>query len=151
MESFQPGLSFTPISRAEISARPIKDKMLLKHSKRLHDRNFGPGWVSARVEVQATRAEKISSRLTGWESSCIIDGTFQPGLKKQRGFISVCSIFKCITTVLQKSNIDMNHILNSSKKRNSSILELDRFSPGWDFAPVCRTDILTHPRLKFAM
>jgi hypothetical protein len=36
MESFQPGLSFT---QAEISARP-KDKILLKHSKRLHDQNF---------------------------------------------------------------------------------------------------------------
>jgi hypothetical protein len=42
MESFQPGLSFIPVSRAEISARP-KDKVLLKHSKRLHDQNSSPG------------------------------------------------------------------------------------------------------------
>jgi hypothetical protein len=42
MESFQPGLSFIPVSRAEISARP-KDKILLKHSKRLHDQNSSPG------------------------------------------------------------------------------------------------------------
>jgi hypothetical protein len=41
MESFQPGLSFIPVSRAEISARP-KDKVLLKHSKRLHDQNSSP-------------------------------------------------------------------------------------------------------------
>jgi hypothetical protein len=41
MDSFQPGLRFIPGSRAEISARP-KDKILLKHSKRSHDRNFNP-------------------------------------------------------------------------------------------------------------
>jgi hypothetical protein len=33
VESFQTGLGFSPVSRAEISARP-KDKILLKHSKR---------------------------------------------------------------------------------------------------------------------
>ena len=30
MESFQPWLSFTPVSRAEISAWPAKDKILLR-------------------------------------------------------------------------------------------------------------------------
>ena len=38
MDSFQPGLRFIPVSRAEISAR-AKDKILLKHSKRSHDRS----------------------------------------------------------------------------------------------------------------
>jgi hypothetical protein len=30
----------------------------------------------------------------------------------------------------------MNNILDSSKKRNASILRLYRFSPGWDFTSV---------------
>jgi hypothetical protein len=42
IESLEPGLSFIPVSRAEISARP-KDKILLKQSKRLHDQNSSPG------------------------------------------------------------------------------------------------------------
>ena len=54
MESFQPGLSFIPVFRAEISARP-KDKILLKHRKQLHDQNSSPVWA-ARAEISA-RAE----------------------------------------------------------------------------------------------
>jgi hypothetical protein len=60
----------------------------------------------------------------------------QPGLKLPRlkiektqrfsGFISVCFIFKCKHSLAE----DMNNILDSSKKRNASILRLYRFSPG---------------------
>ena len=52
MESFQPGLSFSPDCRAEISARP-RNKILVKYSERLHDGNFSPGRVSARAEISA--------------------------------------------------------------------------------------------------
>ena len=50
MESFQPGLSFSPDCRAEILARP-KNEILVKYSERLHDGNFSPGRVSARFEI----------------------------------------------------------------------------------------------------
>jgi hypothetical protein len=54
MDSFQPGLTFIPVSRAEISARPkAKDKILLIHGKRLHDQNSSPDWVSAWAEILA--------------------------------------------------------------------------------------------------
>jgi hypothetical protein len=49
MESFQPGLSFSLVSWADISSWP-KDKILLKHSRRLHDKIFGPGSVLAQAE-----------------------------------------------------------------------------------------------------
>jgi hypothetical protein len=46
--------------------------------------------------VEATQAENFIA-VDRAENRHVIDGKFQPGLKKQRlgGFISVCSIFKC--------------------------------------------------------
>jgi hypothetical protein len=58
MESFQPGLSFIPVSRAEISARP-KDKILLKHSKRLHDQNSARAEISALFELPGLKLQNV--------------------------------------------------------------------------------------------
>jgi hypothetical protein len=147
MESFQPGLSFTPVSRAEISSRP-KAKILLKHSAQaitwhtmnccLHGMSFSLlGWWLSPVEV--TRAESLH----------VIDRKFQPALKKQRnlsGFISVWTILQC------------DHSLAEVKYetwKTPWIFRRSSIAPFWDllvsaprFHPAVWTEIVAYPGLK---
>jgi hypothetical protein len=55
LKSFKSWLSFNPVLRADVSVR-LKDKILLEHSKRLHDRTFSPECV------WATHGQNISAR-----------------------------------------------------------------------------------------
>ena len=100
MEQFQPGLSFSPDDRAEVSARSCY-KILMKQSTRLHDKNFQPGlsfspvWAtraetSARAEIQLAIKILTFNRFSpGWTRPCnrrvffspVIRAETQPGLK----------------------------------------------------------------------
>jgi hypothetical protein len=95
MESFQPGLSFIPISRAEISGWP-QDKILLNTASDYMTK------ISARTEVP------VRLKLPA-ENRHVIDGKFQLGLKYKQRLIKwlyfcLFDLFLNATTVLQKSN-----------------------------------------------
>jgi hypothetical protein len=132
MENFQPELSFLPVSQAEISARP-KDNILLKHSKRLQlgvsfrrGLKLYPGWKV-----------KVSSRLTGLKSSCNRREISIRAEKTAFRWLYFCLFYFQMQPQSHRSQIiDMNNILNSSKKRNSSILNWNSNSSRAEFCHV---------------
>jgi hypothetical protein len=75
--------SFRPTSQAEI----FKDKILLKHSKRLQNKNFSPGWVSAQLKLSL--AENVIT-VDQAENRHVTTGNFSPGRTNNTIFSFVC-------------------------------------------------------------
>ena len=82
--------NFSPVNRAETSARLLK-QILLKSNCRLHGEGFSPGRNSARAKILARFAQTglgFSARAKGPENlknSHVIKSEFQPGLNSELG------------------------------------------------------------------
>ena len=84
--------NFSPANRAEISARLLKQILLVKSNCRLHGEGFSPGRNSARAEnpspVSANRARifSLAKRARNMKKSHVIETEFQPGLKSRKQY-----------------------------------------------------------------